>query len=407
MTSKRSYREIIPQWTVREQIVEGLGTQFDPQFGRCMINMIDQDSEYTMQELLESAKNAMKKQRHYNEYGTNYSVGQQIVENTTYVKMIFKETDGDDSHVSMPSFVFYDSNDTKIPESEKRKKEMNFAEFITVRADGYVEGKEIRNLQTTRLYDNPDASDCFVRNDKGEAEILLEMVKYKDHLRVRLDSGNRRTEYIAALPDSTRYVYATVTGANCDVEILEVEKDEKAIDETEIPRIAEELNFKFGAEGDIPSIQMNGWREVHSESIKLVDKLRITMHSLSLPTSRLIWHCPFIIYYVSDNHKFWGPNYMELAMLRMDGEYWSGYNLIESHQLNKLPEFENWEEWKAKNKQGVDCELSIEMQGRTIITRTYSAGLESIDKLVVPEEFGDVYITLTGDQCAITDIRIE
>ncbi len=406
MTSKRSYRDIIPQWTVREQIVEGLGTQFDPEFGRCMIYLIDQDSEYTMQEMLESARNAMKRQRHYKEYGTNYSAGQQITENTTYVRMIFKENLENLDGISMPSFIFYDSNDTRIPEDENRRKEMNFAEFMTVRADGLAEGKEIRNLRVTRLHENEAADECFIRNENNEAELLLEMVKYKDHLRVRLDSGNRKTEYIAALPDSTRYVYVTITGANCDVEILNVEKDEKPIDQNEIPRIAEELDFRFGPEGDIPSIQMNSWREVHSESIKLEGSMRISMHSLSLPTSRLIWHCPFMIFYVSDDNKFWGENYKEIAMLRMDGEYWSGYNLLVGHKQNNLPEFEGWDKWKEKNKAGVDCELTIEKQGNVINIRTCNSGLEAYNRLVVPEEFGDVYMTLTGDQCAITDIRI-
>ena len=43
MTSSRSYRETIPQQVVREEFVKGLGTQFDPVFGKIMIHMIDLD----------------------------------------------------------------------------------------------------------------------------------------------------------------------------------------------------------------------------------------------------------------------------------------------------------------------------------------------------------------------------
>ena len=50
MTSKRSYRDVMPQKTVREQIEQGLGTQFDPVYGRIMLRMIDDDSAYTMRE---------------------------------------------------------------------------------------------------------------------------------------------------------------------------------------------------------------------------------------------------------------------------------------------------------------------------------------------------------------------
>ena len=48
MTSKRSYRDLMPQEKVREEIVKGSGTQFDPRFAKIMIQMIDEDPEYTL-----------------------------------------------------------------------------------------------------------------------------------------------------------------------------------------------------------------------------------------------------------------------------------------------------------------------------------------------------------------------
>ena len=50
MTSKRSYRAPIPQSKVREEIFKGMGTQFDPQYARIMLHLIDLDLEYQMQE---------------------------------------------------------------------------------------------------------------------------------------------------------------------------------------------------------------------------------------------------------------------------------------------------------------------------------------------------------------------
>ena len=49
MTSNRSYRNAIPQHIVREEIVKGMGTQFDPEFSKAMLHMIDVDTEYKMQ----------------------------------------------------------------------------------------------------------------------------------------------------------------------------------------------------------------------------------------------------------------------------------------------------------------------------------------------------------------------
>lgn len=50
MTSHRSYREPLSQWIVREEIEKGMGTQFDPVFAKIMLDMIDEDTEYTMKE---------------------------------------------------------------------------------------------------------------------------------------------------------------------------------------------------------------------------------------------------------------------------------------------------------------------------------------------------------------------
>ena len=48
MTSKRSYRDPLPQQKVREEIEKGVGTQFDPEFARIMLRLIDADSNYDM-----------------------------------------------------------------------------------------------------------------------------------------------------------------------------------------------------------------------------------------------------------------------------------------------------------------------------------------------------------------------
>ena len=50
MTSHRSYRQPLPQGVVREEIEKGTGTQFDPEFARIMLGMIDEDTEYRMKE---------------------------------------------------------------------------------------------------------------------------------------------------------------------------------------------------------------------------------------------------------------------------------------------------------------------------------------------------------------------
>ena len=50
MTSRRSYRDVIPQQKVRNEIENGKGTQFDPVIADLMLAMIDEDTEYRLRE---------------------------------------------------------------------------------------------------------------------------------------------------------------------------------------------------------------------------------------------------------------------------------------------------------------------------------------------------------------------
>lgn len=51
MTSNRSYREIMPQQKVRQEIENGRGTQFDPKIAQIMLDMIDEDTDYEMKQV--------------------------------------------------------------------------------------------------------------------------------------------------------------------------------------------------------------------------------------------------------------------------------------------------------------------------------------------------------------------
>ena len=50
MSSRRSYRDVLSQEIIREEIEKGRGTQFDPKFADIMLSMIDEDTEFEMRE---------------------------------------------------------------------------------------------------------------------------------------------------------------------------------------------------------------------------------------------------------------------------------------------------------------------------------------------------------------------
>ena len=59
MASNRSYRNALPQEVVQGEIKKGRGTQFDPQIADIMLQMMDEDTEYSMKETESSKKRVL------------------------------------------------------------------------------------------------------------------------------------------------------------------------------------------------------------------------------------------------------------------------------------------------------------------------------------------------------------
>jgi len=93
MTSNRSYHSVMPQSEVREQIVKGMGTQFDPKIAQIMLDMIDEDMQYNM------------KQVNYNRI-TNILV----IDDDPFVHNLIEQVLGDENY----SFTFASSGEEGI-----------------------------------------------------------------------------------------------------------------------------------------------------------------------------------------------------------------------------------------------------------------------------------------------------
>lgn len=50
MSSRRSYRDLLPQAHIRAEVEKGKGTQFDSVFAEIMLSMMDEDTDYQMRE---------------------------------------------------------------------------------------------------------------------------------------------------------------------------------------------------------------------------------------------------------------------------------------------------------------------------------------------------------------------
>lgn len=407
MTSKRSYRDPIPQDKVREEIVKGIDTQFDPDFAKIMLNLIDMDTEYQMKEHEEIKELAGKDELICGDYKTSYSEGIVLNQNITNIKMLFNADKVFVSDKTIPSLILFDSLDARVHLTEKKQKDLLYLEYCEIRFDGMINNGAARKIQE-EIIKHKDFSDMDLKSlYTFGLEYEIHAVKYKDHVLITIDNVYQTVKVTVALPDSARYAYAAFTGEHCTISKVDVKKSEEMIDENFIPRIAEEISYINVPAGDIPNIQVDGWRSDTTEGITVKDGMKIKFHSKSLPTARLIWHCPFVVLFYSENGRIDGNKYQEFGLIRFDGENWESEFLDGIKiMINKTENFEGWNAWKTANKNGIECTVSFKRSGNTVTVVTENCGIEIKAIVKMPEDVPDIFAALTGDQCAITDIRI-
>ena len=409
MTSKRSYRDPMPQHIVREEIVKGSGTQFDPEFATAMLHLIDLDTEYDMTEKEESRTVSDSSELVCKQLRSLVSSGVLITDSFSEViftgRIIDKQQITEDS---LPTLLLFDSLDGKAHDTDYLRKITNYYEYGTIRIDGKCDCPGVRKIKTdiTELAEI-SAHDYHSELERG-IRYTVDAVRYEDHVLIRLVTWFRKIELTIAMPDSTRFAYIALTGSNTVMSSVQINRSEETISADYITRIAEKISYINVPQGDIPNVQIDGWRKAATGGIPVRDGMKITFHTMSLPTARLIWHCPFVDLFYSDNKQIGGENYREFALIRLDGESWEADEKAENKMRYSLtPEFDGWDDWKERNKQGLDCIVTFEKNGDTIIVTGELGGVVTRSTTTINDDVDVVYAALTGDQCALTNIRIQ
>ena len=398
MTSRRSYRDPIPQHIVREEFVKGIGTQFDPEFARNMLHLIDLDAEYAMKDRGENKEIRDNNQLLLTYHRSAITPGILLSANVTTVKLTVNPDSPNSRNHPKPSVVLFDSLDGHIHELEKDKKEMLDFEYGEIWFGGRFSVAGARKMEST--------TDEGYNASKGK--YTIEAVRIKDHALVRIVGSNGKDfETIVALPDSSRFVYLALTGEHCLITDIEISKSDKEVPESYIPRIAEEISYINGPEGDIPNVEMDGYRTDSTKGILLKDNLTISFHTMSLPTARLVWHCPFVSIFTSGDGIIGGKDFRELTLMRLDGECWEGDPVCSMElKVTKTSDFKNWNAWKEYNHNGYDVTVNIVRDGNKIHTTTTNGGISVHATTILNGDVDPIYVALTGDQCAITNIKI-
>ena len=408
MSSKRSYRDPIPQQKIREEFVKGSGTQFDPKFAKIMIHLIDLDSEYEMQEKEEVKELSGRNELDCKEYRSDISEGIVLLDNLTSIHLRTNPTSETKAETNIPSIVLFDSLDGRVYTDEKMKKDMVYCEYGEIRFDGRTVLGAARKMKVEKK-ENPVGEKLLsnISRDENEKVFLVEGVKLSDHVLIKIVSAVQTLEITVALPDSTRYCYIGLTGEHCNIRDVVIDKEEKAVSEGYITRIAEKVSFINGPEGDLPNVQVDGFRSASTVGTPINDGMSVSFHGMSLPTARLVWHTPFIVLFYADDGLVNGKNYREFSLIRLDGENWETGGFAENKiVVNKNDSFSGWDDWKEFNQKGFDATVRFEKTGNTVTTYTENDGILIKNITKVNGRAGKIYMALTGDQVVITNIRL-
>ena len=408
MTSNRSYRDAIAQHIVREEIVKGIGTQFDPEYAGIMLHLIDRDTEYRMQEAESGAHLSPETILHCRSLYHDCTEGIPITKKEASVSFRSRADEGVPEKDSLPSLIIFDALDGKVHPGEENNKDLLYFEYAQIRMDGQVKEGGVRKTEVTVSSVGPDPEHFTVNETEHERCYVIRAVRYKDHALIRITDKKQTIQVVLALPDNSRFAFISLGGENCCISNIQVENSETAVGPDYIPRIAEEISFIKGRpQGDVPNIQVDNWRSAASEGIPVRSGMTLSFHSMSLPTARLVWHCPYISVFSSDDGQVDGTCFRECILLRIDGENWESDDFVDNEvHISKTPDFAGWNKWIDSNKQGIDCTVMIRREGNRIYMYTKNLGIAIHSITTIHYEVEDLYVALTGDQVAVTDIHV-
>ncbi len=402
MNSKRSYRDALPLPLIREEFVTCGGTQFDPNYTDILVQLIDNDvNEKVLTEEVE-----LETELQCGKYRDAVSAGILIDNEVTRITFMCVNSASTEGEFSQPSIILFDSFDRHAYSNAKAIEAFKYTEYGELWFDGHSVTTNARNIRV-KTTDSEDVSAEQKNGDLSDQFYSITTRRFEDHLKLVLESKWRIVEAIVALPDKTKSAYVGITGENCYITGINVEQTGEMTGAEDIPRIEEELDYTDRIASDVPNIQIDRTRSAATEGIALTDHIRINFHSMSLPSANLVWHCPYIVLFYSDDKKVYGEGYREYAMIKLNGESDPTKEFAENKfVIKKTEKFQNWGAWKKTGHRGMECEVRIKRRGNTITTLTENLGIYIENITTLKDGNSKVYVALTGDQVALTDIRI-
>lgn len=399
MHSRKRFRDPLSYIVIREEFVKESGGQFDPNFAEIMLQIMD--AEHLKNETQEYRP--LETELSCKEYREHVSSGIPIEEEETRITFDYREDKENKEEFSEPSLILFDAYDRQTHVNIKSIEAYRYQEYGEVWFDGKYISTSARDMEMEELENEKKA-----RRSKffgGSYEIVTG--RFEDHIFVRMISPNRRQELIAALPNISKSAYIGLTCEHGTLSNIKTEKTGRILQDGDIKRLVGEISFTNRLESDLPNLQIDKTRSAATMGLLLRDYMRLDFHTMSLPTANLVWHCAYILIFNSEDGMVFGKNYKEYAMVKINGEVSQDEGCAENDfEMKKGSDFQGFNAWKEANKEGIECTVELSRKGNKIRLTTENLGVSIQNTTTIKDGDGKVYVALTGDQVALTDIRV-
>ncbi len=398
MTTRKRYRDARQKFEAREALIQGAGEKFDPFYADLMVRIIDSEYDGNSAEAKEKPETEITCM----EYREHVSGGISVEPERARISFDFEALSDGEHRFSAASVVLFDAYDSRVHDNPKAIDSYHYLEYGEIWFDRHSITTGARRIVENIIKDKETETG---RGSDGHYEI--EAGRYEDHLKLVMRCPDFVKEVIVALPDASKGACIGITGEMCHIRNITVTPTGETVKAGDIPRIVDPLNFIDHLEADIPNVQVDRTRSASTPGIEIGDRMTLEFHTTSLPGANLVWHCPYIILFASGNGMIGGEDYRELAVIKLNGENNGSNDDAQNRFVMKRKEdFPGWDAWKAANKKGLECRLNLERKGSRILLRTENLGIALENTMTLLKEFPKVYVALTGDQVALTDIRI-
>lgn len=393
----------VPPFFVRDFFIREAGRKYDPMYAKFAVQILDSE---TNKGVFEKAAEEMKTELECHDYREEITAGIPVLQNIAEISFECSPIDKG-ARFSIPSIILFDSSDEKVQKTQDSIESHKYIEYCEIWFDGHSISTSARNMEIRNEKDTNATADTKAATEGGWTPYKITTSRFEDHLLLKMQGPEKIFDAIIALPSASKSAFIGITGENVHIKNIKLNHTNQLTEENDIPRIAEKLNYINRIESDIPNVQIVKPLAEFTEGIEVKNSMKIYFHTQSLPDANLVWHCPYIILYYSDDGKVHGKNYCEYAMIKFDGEdNGSNDNAENEFIMKKTENFTSWEDWEELNKTGYESQVEFMKNGSEIMVRTHNKGIYIQNKTKIRNGNKDVFVAFSGDQVALTDIRI-